>query len=137
MGAYESTNGATASGIPWGWLLRYGLATDGSVDSLDGDGDGMNNYQEYVAATDPTNPSSFLGITAVSNLSPSGVTGFVIQWSGVTGKYYYLDRSTNLLSVPPFSFNVATNIPATPPLNSKSDTNATGAGPCFYRVGVQ
>ena len=119
------------------WLAAHSLPSDGSADYADSDGDGMNNWQEYVAGTDPTDSNSFLSITAISNLPPSGVMGFVIQWSSITGKWYSLDRSTNLLSIPPFDFNVRSNIPSTPPLNTETDTTIQGQGPYFYRIGVQ
>ena len=120
-------------GTPKAWLALYGLADD----SADDDGDGATTWQEYVTGTDPTNPASCLRIVTVSNAVPSGATGLVVRWSSATGKYYRVDRGTNLLSVPPFDFNVATNIPAMPPINTQTDTNATGNGPYFYRIGVQ
>ena len=139
---YQLVVDSVGDGIPDMWRARYfggyGTTTNGqSCATCDPDHDGMNNLQEYVAGTDPTNPASFFCVTAVSNLPPSGMPGFAVQWSSVTGKCYYLDRSSNLLANPPFNFNVATNIPATPPLNSQVDTNAAGNGPCFYRIRVQ
>jgi len=70
MGAYESTNGVTSTGVPWGWLLGYGLATDGSADLLDQDKDGLRTHGEYAADTDPSDASSLLAITALSNRPP-------------------------------------------------------------------
>ena len=49
---------------------------------------------------------------------------------------YFLERCTNLASLPPFSL-LATNLPGQPGTTSYKDTNATGAGPFFYRVGVK
>ena len=45
------------------WLASYGLPSDGSADYLDSDGDGLNNWQEYLAGTNPTNASSVFKIT--------------------------------------------------------------------------
>ena len=37
----------------------------------------------------------------------------------------------------PFSFNVRTNIPALPPMNTETDKTAVGQGPYFYRIGLE
>ena len=92
------------------------------------DHDGMLTWQEWVAGSDPTNAASFLGLTA--DMLQSG-SNFVIRWSSVTGKLYRLDRSTNLLDPASFSFNVRTNIPAEPPVNTETDTTAVGQGPYY------
>lgn len=54
-----------ANQIPDFWEQQYGLTN--SVAGTDTDHDGSTDYQEYVAATDPTNPKDFPKI----NLSPS------------------------------------------------------------------
>jgi hypothetical protein len=51
----------------------------------------------------------------------------------VAGVNYFLQRSTNLAA--PFTL-VATNILGQAGTTSCTDTNATGAAPVFYRVGV-
>jgi hypothetical protein len=52
----------------------------------------------------------------------------------VAGVNYLLERSANLAS--PFTL-LATNIVGQAGTTSYADTNDTGAGPFFYRVGVQ
>jgi hypothetical protein len=128
MGAYEFQPGVNGAFI--GWLQGYGLPTDGSADFADTDADGMNNWQEWVCGTDPTNRLSALRLLSAA---PAG-TNVTVTWQSVAGVNYFLQRSANLAS--PFAL-LATNILGQAGTTSYADTNATGAGPFFYRVGVK
>jgi hypothetical protein len=130
IGAYEFQN--PASIISYAWLQQYGLPTDGSADFIDSDYNGMNNWQKWIAGLDPTNPSSVLKML---HTSPSG-TNLVVTWQSVTNITYYLQRATNLATVPAFQ-PLATNLPGQSGTTSYTDTNAPAPGPYFYRVGVQ
>ena len=124
IGAYEFTG-------PFdGWLQGCGLPTDGSADFIDSDGDGMNNWQEWICGTDPTNPLSALRLLSPSITS----TNATVTWQSVAGVNYFLERGANLAV--PFTL-LATNIVGQAGATSYADTNATGAGPFFYRVGVK
>jgi hypothetical protein len=113
------------------WLAQYGLPTNGSADFIDSDHDGLNNWQEWICGTCPTNPLSALRL-----LPPSiTTTNATLTWQSVAGVNYFLERSTNLASSPPFSLLVP-NLPGQPGTTTFTDTNATGPGPFFYRVGV-
>jgi len=57
-----------------------------------------------------------------------------VTWESVAGVNYFLERSVNLSA--PFML-LATNIIGQAGTTSYADTNATGAGPFFYRVGVK
>src|SRR5439155_15791617 len=92
IGAYEFQPGV--SGLFIGWLQGYRLPTDGSADDRDADGDGMNNWQEWIAGTDPTNALSALRVLAPAG----GVLGITVQWQSVSNRTYFLQRSTNLNS---------------------------------------
>jgi hypothetical protein len=63
-----------------------------------------------------------------------GGANVMVTWQSVAGENYFLTRSQNLAS--PFTL-VATNIVGQAGTTSYADTNATGAGPLFYRVGVR
>ena len=130
IGAYEFPS--PRSLISYAWLQQYGLPTDGSADNTDADGDGLNNWQEWRAGTDPTNALSALRLR-----SPAvGAPGLSVSWQSVSSRSYYLERSTDLGAQPPFVL-VATALVGRPGMTTFKDTNAVGAGPFFYRVGVQ
>jgi len=127
MGAYEYQG--TGSVISYAWLQQYGLPTDGSADFLDSDLDGMNNWQEWVCGTSPTNAQSVLRLLSVK---PHG-TNSSVTWQSVAGVNYFLQRSANLSTA--FTL-LASNILGQAGTTSYADTNAAGTGTCFYRVGA-
>jgi hypothetical protein len=130
MGAYEFQS--PTSILSYEWAQQYGLPTDGSADLLDTDGDGMNNWQECMTGTDPTNSSSLLKLFSPSNAAP----GLLVSWQSVSPQRYFLERATNLLTQPAF-VPIASNIFAFTNSTAYNDTTATNPGSYFYRVGVQ
>jgi hypothetical protein len=130
IGAYEFQ--WPMSVISYAWLQQYDLSTGGSDDYADTDGDGMDNWKEWRTGTIPTDASSVLKMTAVAG----DVSGMTATWQSVTNRTYFLQRSGNLTADPAFE-TVATDIPGQPDTTSYTDTDATGDGPYFYRVGVQ
>ncbi len=90
----------------------------------------MNNWQEWVCRTNPTNALSVLRM--VSALPTS--TNATVTWQSVAGVNYLLERSANPAT--PFTL-LATNILGQAGTTSYGDTNAAGARSFFYRVGVK
>ncbi|HEX5220261.1 MAG TPA: choice-of-anchor Q domain-containing protein [Verrucomicrobiae bacterium] len=127
LGAYEFQT--PTSLISYAWLQQYGLPSDGSVDYLDGDGDGHNSWQEWRAGTVPTNSQSVLRLLPPLRVSP----GLSVKWQSVTGKLYWIERSTNLLLISPLVTR-GTNLFATSNSVTFNDVTATNLGPYYYRV---
>ena len=106
------------------WNSRY--------ETLDDDGDRVPNWKEAIAGTDPKNPQSFLRVThgAHAGLDPS----FLLEWTSATNRTYRVLRST---AVQTAFTTVATNLPATPPLNTFRDLPPGPAPKAFYRIEVE
>jgi len=84
LGAYEFES--PASRISYAWLQQFNLPINPSTDAADPDGDGVDNWHEWLAVTDPTNPRSSpaqLTITASGAhlvlTWPTNAVGFTLQ----------------------------------------------------------
>ncbi len=116
------------NGLPVDWELSYFGHT--GVDPLaDPDHDGMNNYAEYLAGTDPNDPASGFRFTQI--LPVTG--GMQLKWLSADFKAYALQRS----SAPSSGFvDIRTGIPGTAPTNAYVDTTAPAQGTFFYRLRI-
>lgn len=116
------------------WLRDYGLPFDGSGDYADADGDGLNNWAEWVAGTVPTNRLSVLQV--VDAAPESGGDGFRVRWQSVAGKSYWVESCERLgpsAVFTPFVSNVLGQAGSTEVI----DLRPSAGGARFYRVGVQ
>ncbi len=129
VGAYEFQS--PASSLSYAWAQSFGFPTDGSADFQDSDGDGLNNWQEWMAGTDPTNIASAFRILAPS-YSPAGVT---ITWQSVNTRSYYVQRATNLSASAPF-YSVGPLVPGQSGTTSYTDPAASSNSLFLYRIGV-
>ncbi|MEI8291412.1 MAG: choice-of-anchor Q domain-containing protein [Verrucomicrobiota bacterium] len=130
IGAYEYQT--PASVLSYTWAQQYGLPIDGTADYVDSDSDGMNNWQEWKAGTNPTNADSVLKLASLTN----SIVGTKVTWQSVSGVTYYLQRGTNLAAQPPFT-SLVSNLTGQAVSTSYTDSTATNATPYFYRIGVQ
>lgn len=130
IGAYEFQ--VPRSLISHAWLLQYQFPLNGSADTLDSDNDGLNNWQEWVAGTVPTNAQSLFKvfISSDANRHPR------LWWESLPGKFYSIERSTKVSGRPAFS-SIESNLPAAGLSTSFTDASATGPGPFFYRISVR
>ncbi|HXI71608.1 MAG TPA: choice-of-anchor Q domain-containing protein [Verrucomicrobiae bacterium] len=131
IGAFEFQT--PSSLLAYAWAQQYGLPTDGSADDADSDGDGMKNWSESHARTNPTNAVAVLKM--LPPLIDTNLVGVTVSWQSVAGVSYFIQRGTNLASPPAFS-TILDNISGQAGMTTWQDETATGDGSLFYRVGV-
>jgi len=88
-------SGKSWGGIPYEWMTTYfgGNTNLWPAATADSDGDGMNNLQEFLTGTDPTNPASVLRVQPTQ----SG-QGMFLSWPTVPGLMYQVQMTTNLVT---------------------------------------
>ena len=108
----------------------FGNLTNPNGDpEADPDHDGVPNWMEYQAGTNPTNAASHLGFASAAK--PPGFHGVTLNWAAMTGRVYVLETRPSLTSGGWTA--VSTNIIGNGTINSFTTTNAPGnAG--FYRI---
>ncbi len=120
--------------LPWDWLALYNLAIDGSEDYADSDGDGMNNWNEYLAGTVPTDIGSALRMLRPFTDSAEG--GMRVRWQSVAGRRYVAESCESL--TPPIVFTpFVSNVVGQAGVTEVLDGRPAASGVRFYRVGVQ
>jgi hypothetical protein len=129
MGAYEFQ--FPQSLISNAWLQQYNLPIDGSADFIDSDGDGLNNFQEWRACTNPTNYLSVLKLLVPTPNLP----GHVVKWQSVMGRNYIVEKSFSVDAKS--SFIPLATVTGEPGLTTFSDMEPHRTGSIFYRVQVQ
>jgi len=101
------------------------LSRDGSVDF---DGDGQSDRDEFRAGTNPANDSSILSVLTLTSGAGSAKT---VLWSAVPGRAYRVQYKDNLNGN---WFDLPGQVIATMSTASKSDPDAGNAVRRFYRV---
>jgi hypothetical protein len=125
-------------GTPVPWLIHYGYPYTGQAnyytnELADPDKDGMLNWQEYRANTDPTKAASKLYITGLSH-APDGVR-YQVSFATSQDRTYRLQSSTDLLNWQTVQDNIAgVGTPATNVVVTAIDTTYYGTSAVFYRV---
>jgi hypothetical protein len=121
---------ADGNGINDNWEVQY-FGRIGVDPKADADGDGVSNYQEYLAGTNPTNSTSFLHITS---LTATG-NNVAVNWTTVGGKSYIVQ--TNSVANGAFvDFTPVIVVPGSgESVTNFSDLNARSTWPLrFYRI---
>ncbi len=100
----------------------------GASKLIDADYDGVSDWQEFMAGTDPGNASSLFECQSPEATETGGV---LVQWASEPARTYAVHRSEGLTQ----GFQqLEAGIGATPPENTYRDLTATGSGPYFYKV---
>jgi hypothetical protein len=117
------------NGVPSAWLAGYGLDETNAIALSDSDHDGMLNWEEYLAGTDPVNKASAFKITSFN----SAGNQHVVEWQGVAGKTYSVWFSEDLTENSWTS--KATGITGVAPTTSATIPTSSSKG--FFRIQVE
>jgi uncharacterized repeat protein (TIGR01451 family) len=111
------------------WEAQYGFSTNVANGTLDSDGDGMSNLDEFIAGTNPTNALSVLKLT----LTPGNVNA--LQFIAQSNISYTVQYRSNLLGA---AWQTVTNIPGQTNSVRTIVVNTTNSPPAnferYYRV---
>lgn len=77
-------------GMDDSWEMANGLEVGIDDSGLDQDGDGRSSLEEFLALTDPQDPTSILKILTISRAADGNVS---VQFSSTPGKAYQLQHS--------------------------------------------
>ena len=123
--AYEK-DGSASTGSDTAWLddVRW------TPNKEDRDGDGMLDWMEDIAGTDPTNSQSIFEVYSVSRTDDPNMA--VLSWQSWTDRIYSVEMATNILS----GFTpLVSALPATPPLNVYTASLAS-TDAAYFRISV-
>ena len=79
-------------------FLWQPLTNPNAGDLVDADGDGVPNWVEYLAGTDPTNPNSRLQLSITISQTGRLQSQRTLQWLTVPGKVYEVQCSPEHLA---------------------------------------
>ena len=119
--------------IPAYWEIQYFGGPTNATGHADSDHDGVTDYAEYVALTNPQDPASRLAIaSATFNSSLAGAVG-ALSFTSRVARVYQLQTTTNLVAPVAWTslLPLCTGVEG---LMTLIHTNT--ADRAFYRVGV-
>lgn len=109
------------------WEAAYGLSTNNAADRLlDKDGDGMLNWEEYVAGTNPSDSNSYLKLESITADSVATLT-----FRALSNKTYSVQYTDALETG---SWSKLTDLLARPVNRDEQVTDVTYGTNRFYRL---
>ena len=114
------------------WKAHFfgGPAGSLAADTSDPDGDGVPNWMEYLAGTDPTDRTSRLQFNSAARQGTAAKAQMAVGWLTAPGRAYEVQWATNLTKAP---WSTLTTVAGDGAPTGCLDTNATGATR-FYRL---
>ena len=115
--------------MPDSWELSYGLNPTNALDGVqDLDMDQINNHDEFLAGTDPSDPDSFLKISLIK----AEADEVIVKWNAVSNRVYSVLWTDSLLK--PFQPLQPTRVewPAHIYTNAIQKVDSSG----FYKIEV-
>ncbi len=128
---YLPADDSNGNGIPDWWEDYYFGGATGAVATADGDRDGMNNFQEYVAGTNPRDGTSRLAITQFH----LATNGWLVGFQSVSGIVYRAEFAPLLANTNTWQ-TLLDNINGDGTFLQVIDPTASGATQRFYRITV-
>lgn len=126
----EPNNGdSDGDGIDDDWEITYSGSITNMDETTDSDDDGFPDLHEFLAGTVPTNTLSLLDVNGLPPRADTNI--FILQWPSVTGRQYHVQRT---LSIPDGFTTIESNISATAPLNTYTDSTIGVEDRYFYRI---
>jgi len=129
MGVYEYKDDMDGDSIRDSWEVQHFGSITNCAPADNPDNDSMSNLQEYIAGTDPKNPSSYFRISEIT--FSTGSTR--VAWSpAVSNRIYTVKYSGDITN----SFSALNTSAIYYPQNSYTDTLHNAGTGWFYRVKV-
>jgi CubicO group peptidase (beta-lactamase class C family) len=125
---------ANGDGILDAWQIHYfgSISSPAAAPSADPDGDGVNNLNEYINLTDPSNPASVEKLFV--NLDPQNNQRVVLDWPAARGRSFAIETTTNISAPNWQPMAGATNIIGD---NTTRHITNSVSGSSFYRLRAQ